>query len=70
MQDNVDDLLGRRTNKLMSFGGSGLCGHWVLGSEEQGRRIFAVGRAWETVKGLVTLDGALGGTDGGTINGR
>ena len=35
-----------------------------------GRRIFALGRGWETVEVSVTLDGALVGTDDGTVNGR
>jgi len=33
-------------------------------------RIFVVGRGWETVEVSVTLDGALVGTDGGTVSGR
>jgi hypothetical protein len=43
-------------------------GFWDRRNE--GRRIFAMGRGWETVEVLVTLDGALVGTDGGTVNGR
>jgi len=35
-----------------------------------GRRIFALGRGLETVEVSVTLDGALVGTDGGTVKGR
>jgi len=34
------------------------------------RRIFALGRGLETVEVSVTLDAALVGTDGGTVNGR
>jgi len=35
-----------------------------------GRIIFAIGRGLETVEVSVTLDGALVGTDSGTVNGR
>ena len=35
-----------------------------------GRRIFALGRGLEAVEVSVTLDGALVGTDSGTVNGR
>ena len=35
-----------------------------------GRRVFAMGRGLETVEVSVTLDGALVGTDSGTVNGR
>ena len=35
-----------------------------------GRMIFAMGRGLETVEVSVTLDGALVGTDSGTVNGR
>ena len=35
-----------------------------------GRIMFAIGRGLETVEVSVTLDGALVGTDGGTVKGR
>ena len=35
-----------------------------------GRIIFAMGRGLEIVEVSVTLDGALVGTDDGTVNGR
>ena len=41
-----------------------------LDRRNDGWRIFALGRGWETVEVSVTLDGALVGTDDGTVNGR
>ena len=43
-------------------------GFWDRRNE--GREVFAMGRRMEAIEVLVTLDGALVGTDGGTVNGR
>ena len=41
-----------------------------MGSEEQWAENFCDGTRFGTVEVLVTLDGALVGTDSGTVNGR
>ena len=41
-----------------------------LDRRNDGRIIFAIERGLETVEVSVTLDGALVGTDSGTVNGR
>jgi hypothetical protein len=43
---------------------------WLWDQRNDGRILFAMGRGLEIVEGSVTLDGALVGTDSGTVNGR